>query len=66
MKRLTPRQLEVMTWTAKGKSAADVGQILGISMHTVNFHKKEAMARLGCASQVTACCVLTRDGEISL
>jgi len=47
MPRLTPREREVLQWTREGKSAWAVGQILSMSEHTVNYHLRNAMRKLG-------------------
>ena len=52
--RLTPRQLECLKWTREGKSAADIGDILGISRFTVQEHLTGACARLGVRTKVQA------------
>lgn len=44
--RLTPRERDCMTWTARGKSAWEIGVLLNISENTVNFHIKNACAKL--------------------
>ena len=44
--RLTAREVEVLKWTADGKSAQDVADILTVSKNTVDFHIKNAMAKL--------------------
>lgn len=44
--RLSPREREVLTWTAQGKSTWDVGEILGISQQTVATHLKNAKLKL--------------------
>jgi DNA-binding CsgD family transcriptional regulator len=49
--RLTPRELEILRWTMEGKSAWAVGEILGVSVHTVNFHLRNAMKKLDCATK---------------
>ena len=64
--KLSPRQAEVMSWLARGKTCSTIGTILGISTHTVTFYKREVLARMGVASTVTACCILVRDGHIQL
>jgi LuxR family transcriptional regulator len=46
MEPLTPRQWEVMRWTADGKTSEEIAAILGLSTATVNFHVKNAMAKL--------------------
>jgi DNA-binding CsgD family transcriptional regulator len=45
--RLTPRELECLQWAARGKSAWDIGQILGITRRTASFHLDNAKAKLG-------------------
>ncbi|MCU0774004.1 MAG: LuxR C-terminal-related transcriptional regulator, partial [Ideonella sp.] len=49
--RLTERELEVLRWTMDGKSAWAVGEILGISEHTVNFHLRNVFGKLGASSK---------------
>ncbi|WP_084677148.1 autoinducer binding domain-containing protein [Massilia niastensis] len=44
--KLTPREIEVLRWTADGKTAEDVANLLSISRNTVNFHIKQASAKL--------------------
>lgn len=61
---LTARQIEVLRWTADGKSSAQVAEILGLSEHTVHFHVKNAIARLGAANKVAAAARATRLGLI--
>ena len=43
---LTPRQREVLQLVAEGKSAKDIASALGISVKTVEFHKKHLMEEL--------------------
>ncbi|MCH7344775.1 LuxR family transcriptional regulator [Pelomonas sp. CA6] len=51
---LTSREAECLTWVARGKSSWDIGQLMGVSEHTVNFHLKNAMRKLDTASRITA------------
>ena len=44
---LSPRQLECLEWAARGKSAADIADILGISRRTAAFHIEQAKSKLG-------------------
>lgn len=48
---LTSREIDVMFWTAEGKSSWDISQILGISEATVNFHINSAKRKLGVYSK---------------
>lgn len=47
---LSPREFECMEWTARGKSAWEIGRILGISRRTAAFHLDNAKAKLGVRS----------------
>ncbi len=48
---LTTREIDVLFWTAEGKSSWDIAQILGISEATVNFHIGSAKRKLGVYSK---------------
>src|SRR3546814_13057027 len=43
---LSPREFECLRWSAQGKSAWEIGCILGISRRTVSFHLDNAKAKL--------------------
>lgn len=49
--KLTPRELEILRWTMEGKSAWTVGEILGVSVHTVNFHMRNIFKKLGVSTK---------------
>ena len=53
---LTAREIEVLRWTADGKTSGEVGQIMNISERTVNFHVNNSLEKLGAANK-TACVV---------
>jgi DNA-binding NarL/FixJ family response regulator len=44
--RLTPRQREVLQLVAEGRTRKEIGNILGISVKTVEFHKGKLMREL--------------------
>ena len=48
---LTSREIDVLFWTAEGKSTWDISQILTISESTVNFHINSAKRKLGVYSK---------------
>lgn len=50
---LTAREVEVLRWTADGKTSREIGDIMSISEHTVNFHIKNSLLKLN-ASNKTA------------
>jgi DNA-binding NarL/FixJ family response regulator len=43
---LTPRQRQILTLLAEGRSAKEIGDALGISSRTVEFHKYQMMDEL--------------------
>jgi LuxR family quorum-sensing system transcriptional regulator SolR len=45
--QLTAREIEVLRWTADGKTSGEVGQIINISERTVNFHINNSLEKLG-------------------
>ncbi len=45
--RLTPRQREVLQLVAEGRSLKEIAAILGISVKTVEYHKRCIMDELG-------------------
>jgi DNA-binding CsgD family transcriptional regulator len=49
--RLTDREVEILKWTAEGKSAWAVGQILNISEHNVKYHVKRILVKLEVSSK---------------
>ena len=51
---LTAREVEVMKWTADGKTSREAGAILGVSENTANFHVKNANRKLGANSKAAA------------
>jgi DNA-binding NarL/FixJ family response regulator len=51
---LTDREVETLTWSARGKSSADIGVLMSISERTVNFHITNAMRKLGVATRIQA------------
>ena len=51
---LTAREVEVLRWSADGKSSADVAVVLEISVNTVNFHVRNIIAKLQVANKMAA------------
>lgn len=48
---LSARELEVVRWTAQGKTSAEIGQILSLSDHTVNAYLNNAIKKLDCVNR---------------
>ncbi|GAB3353599.1 helix-turn-helix domain-containing protein [Lysobacter tyrosinilyticus] len=51
---LSAREVEVLRWTAEGKTASEISQIVNISERTVNFHINNAMMKLDAANKTAA------------
>ncbi len=61
---LSPREIECLIWTAKGKDALTISRILGISEHTGRDYLKSARTKLGCTSIAQAVYIGTKMGII--
>jgi DNA-binding CsgD family transcriptional regulator len=61
---LTPRELESLRWTMDGKTAWEVGSILGITERTAVLHLNNAMRKLGCVNKHQAVLRALRLGLI--
>jgi LuxR family transcriptional regulator len=51
---LSPREIEVLRWSAEGKTASEVGRILCLSERTVNFHVNSCMRKLNVTNKISA------------
>jgi DNA-binding response OmpR family regulator len=51
---LGKREVETLTWAARGKTSAEIAQILGLSKRTVDFHIENARGKLGVATRMQA------------
>jgi DNA-binding CsgD family transcriptional regulator len=51
---ITPREREVLSWLAAGKTDRDIGQILGMSPRTVQKHLQHIYEKLGVETRTAA------------
>jgi len=63
---LTLREVEVLSWVARGKSAWEIGKILGISKRTVDEHVRSAGQKLGAANRTEAAALALSRNIIEL
>lgn len=63
---LTPREREVLQWSAHGKSAEDIATILGLTKNTVESHHRNIRDKLDAASLVHAVAKALRRREIQI
>lgn len=52
--QLSPREREVLTWVARGKSNGDISTIMTLSPNTVDTYMRRIYAKLDVADRVTA------------
>lgn len=57
---LTPREADVLLWTARGKSNKDMSEILNISARTVNKHLEQIFIKMGVENRASAASAATR------
>lgn len=60
---ITDRQLECLAWVQQGKSATDIGGILGLSGRTVEKHIIKVCGHLGVKTRIQA---VVRARELGL
>ena len=58
---LTPREREVLTWVASGKTAWEIGEILTISKWTVQEYTQNAFHKLGAVNRAQAVAIALRE-----
>jgi DNA-binding CsgD family transcriptional regulator len=63
---LTPRELEVLTLLAEGKSNKEIARSLGISVHTAKFHVGALIDKLDAVGRTDAVAQAARLGVIQL
>jgi DNA-binding NarL/FixJ family response regulator len=51
---LNDRELECLTWSARGKTSPEIAQILSLSKRTVNFHIENACRKLNVSTRTEA------------
>lgn len=51
---LNDREVETLTWAARGKTSAEIAQILHLSKRTVDFHIDNARTKLGATTRIEA------------
>jgi DNA-binding response OmpR family regulator len=51
---LNDREIETLTWAARGKTSAEIAQLLDLSKRTVDFHIENARTKLGVSTRIQA------------
>jgi DNA-binding response OmpR family regulator len=51
---LNDREIETLTWAARGKTSAEIAKILDLTKRTVDFHIDNARGKLGAATRTEA------------
>ncbi|GJD76383.1 helix-turn-helix transcriptional regulator [Methylobacterium goesingense] len=62
--KLAPREREALQWAAEGKTDWEIGEVMGISTHGVDFHLRSARTKLGTTNRTQAVAVALRRGLI--
>jgi two-component system, NarL family, response regulator len=63
---LSPRELEILTLIAKGKSNKEIGTVLAISEGTVRVHASNLLSKLRCSGRAQAVSEAIRRGIIEV
>ncbi|MBY0579284.1 MAG: response regulator transcription factor [Burkholderiales bacterium] len=51
---LSEREIEALTWSARGKTSSEIAQIVGLSKRTIDFHIENARNKLGVSTRTEA------------
>jgi DNA-binding CsgD family transcriptional regulator len=54
IKSLTDREVEALTWAARGKTSSEIAQIIGLTKRTVDFHIDNARLKLNATTRMHA------------
>lgn len=60
----TPREIEILSNIAKGKTFGEIASILNLSPHTINTHKKNILKKTDCSNTTELIARCVRDGII--
>jgi LuxR family transcriptional regulator, quorum-sensing system regulator SolR len=52
--KLSNKEIDVVRWTAEGKNAAEIGEIMNLSARTVTFHINNVVKKLNAANKTAA------------
>jgi len=63
---LNERETEVLTWAARGKTSAEIAQILALTKRTVDFHVDNARVKLKASTRMHAAVKAASGGLIDL
>ena len=53
-KTLTRREIEILKWSAEGKTAGDIAMILCLKERTIHFHIASAIQKMGVCNKTAA------------
>lgn len=62
--KFSKRELEILKWTAEGKTSAEIAIILSISENTVNFHQKNMQRKFNAPNKTQIACYAVAIGLI--
>ena len=62
--KFSRRELEILKWTAEGKTSAEIAIILSISENTVNFHQKNMQKKFNAPNKTQIACYAAAIGII--
>jgi DNA-binding NarL/FixJ family response regulator len=61
---LNDREVQSLTWSARGKTSTEIAEVLGLSKRTVDFHIENACRKLNVATRIQAAVKAVSGGLI--
>jgi LuxR family quorum sensing-dependent transcriptional regulator len=62
---VTPMEKEILVWLSDGKTAGEIGEIIGRARSTVETHKQQIMNKFGAANVTSLVAAALRQGIIT-
>ena len=62
--KITPRELEILLWTSRGKTKWEIGEILSISENTVRNHVQNICQKYDVTNKTHAVAIAIMNGDI--
>lgn len=62
---LSLREVDVLRWTAEGKTSGEIAKIMNITVRTVNFHVSNSLKKLNCVNKTAAVVKAALTGLLS-
>ena len=64
--KITKREVECLTWAAKGKTSFEIATILGLKQKTIDYYLSNACRKLNASNRRQAVAIAVKNELVSL